>query len=112
MNVITNSKKQPSEDWPSPSIIAELKIRTGLSLRQLAYRNGYAPATLRAALDKPYPNMERIIAHAVGVEPKEIWPSRYDIHGKSNRPMGRPVRNQKKNTTPKQRRNAKSCRED
>ncbi|ROD80150.1 hypothetical protein C4Z03_027390 [Klebsiella pneumoniae subsp. pneumoniae] len=29
------------------------------------------------ALDRRYPKGERIIASAIGVEPSEIWPSRY-----------------------------------
>ncbi|MDI5816356.1 helix-turn-helix domain-containing protein [Salmonella enterica subsp. enterica serovar Cerro] len=28
-------------------------------------------------MDKPYPRGERIIADALGVEPRDLWPSRY-----------------------------------
>ena len=47
-------------------------------MRKLSIHYGYAPTLVRQALDKPYPNAERIIAEALGVSPETIWPSRYD----------------------------------
>ena len=76
-------------DWRNPHIIAELKVKTGKSLRQLSEENGLASNTLSQALQRPYPNAERIIAAAIGVEPKQIWPSRYDSQGKSSRRKGK-----------------------
>jgi len=61
----------------------------GYSLRQLAKLNGYGNQnSLAAALRRPYPLAEAIIAEAIGVPVIEIWPSRYGVDGKPNR--GRP----------------------
>ncbi|EAM6404684.1 helix-turn-helix domain-containing protein [Salmonella enterica] len=57
-------------------IIAELKKR-GISLAELGRRHGRSIHTAKNALDKPYPNGERWIADALGMEPKDIWPDRY-----------------------------------
>ena len=63
-------------DWHPADIVAELHKR-GWSLRRLSMAHGYAPGSLRKALRHPWPTAERIIAHAIGVSPREIWPSRY-----------------------------------
>ncbi|MFQ5510120.1 MAG: helix-turn-helix domain-containing protein [Leptospirillia bacterium] len=68
-------------DWHPADIVAALR-KVGTSLRKLSIANGYAPHTVKAALNKPYPNGERIIADALGVHPMEIWPSRYTDEGK------------------------------
>ena len=62
--------------WPREHIIAELH-RRGMSLRQLGFEHGYMRDTLRHALDRPYPKAERIIAAALGLSVKTIWPARY-----------------------------------
>lgn len=46
-------------------------------MRQLAFRHGVTPSTLKGALDHSYPKSERIIAQAIGISPEEIWPCRY-----------------------------------
>ena len=64
------------EDWHRADIVCELR-KVGWSLRKLSLASGLSVHSLKAALDKPWPNGERIIAHAIGVAPETIWPSRY-----------------------------------
>lgn len=79
-----NTSKKPvpaaNEDWHRVDIKAALE-RAGYSLRQLSLQHGYAPGSLKAALDTPWPGAEQIIARAIGVAPTVIWPSRYDADG-------------------------------
>lgn len=63
-------------DWHRADIKAALE-KAGWTLRRLSMAHGYAPLTIGQALLRPYPHMERLIAHAIGVKPSEIWPSRY-----------------------------------
>lgn len=77
MNNSNRPKKSPSLDWHRAEVVCALRL-AGWSLRQLAKHHGYAsPTTLTHALDRHWPKGERIIAAAIGVEPKVIWPSRY-----------------------------------
>ncbi|BBE11093.1 helix-turn-helix domain-containing protein [Halorhodospira halochloris] len=65
------------QDWHRADIVAALR-KSGWSLRSLATHHGYSsPTTLATALTRPWPKGERLIASAIGVEPKTIWPSRY-----------------------------------
>lgn len=63
-------------DWHRADIIAELR-KKGTTLASLSRNAGLNARTLNNALDRRYPKGERIIASAIGVEPAEIWPSRY-----------------------------------
>ncbi|WP_420996204.1 helix-turn-helix domain-containing protein [Cupriavidus sp. 30B13] len=92
-----NTPKKPvlgsNKDWHRVDIKAALE-RAGYSLRQLSLQHGYAPGSLKATLDRPWPCAERIIAGAIGVHPAEIWPSRYDasgnpMSGRNQRGIGR-----------------------
>lgn len=76
MYSLANQKKVPVEDWHQADIIAELK-KSGTNMSALSEANGYSRTSLRNALYRPYPRAEQIIAEAIGVEPKDIWPSRY-----------------------------------
>ncbi|HAX5101917.1 TPA: transcriptional regulator [Escherichia coli] len=69
-------KKSKCEDKSRYDIVADLRKR-GKSLAALGRENGLSASTVKNALDKPYPRCERIIADALGVEPSDIWPSRY-----------------------------------
>lgn len=70
-------KKTDNQDWHPADIIAALH-KAGWSMRQLSLANGYkSPGTLSNAMVRPYPKAEGIIAGAIGLEPKNIWPSRY-----------------------------------
>lgn len=83
MDTLNTSKKpvlDDREDWHRVDIKAALE-KAGYSLRQLSLQHGYAPGSLKATLDKPWPSAERLIGAAIGVHPSEIWPSRYDADG-------------------------------
>lgn len=69
------------QDWHSADIIAALKKR-GTSLAALSRQAGLASATLANALSRSWPRGEKLIADALGISPKIIWPSRYfDVEG-------------------------------
>lgn len=71
------SKKASHEDWHPADIIAALHKR-GFTLRDVAYQHGLrSSSTLSKAMESSYPANERRIADAIGVHPREIWPSRY-----------------------------------
>ncbi|MBJ3814856.1 DNA-binding transcriptional regulator SfsB [Shimwellia pseudoproteus] len=63
-------------DWHPADIIAALRKR-GTSLAAESRRAGLSSSTLANALTRPWPKGEMLIAKAIGVTPKEIWPSRY-----------------------------------
>ena len=66
-----------NKDWQRADIIAAIKKRKK-SLRSLSLEAGLAQDTLRNALERKWPKGERIIAHALGIPPEIIWPSRYN----------------------------------
>lgn len=76
MRSILSQKILQSEDWHQAEISAELK-KIGISVAALSKKNGLSRHTLRNVFYRHYPKGERIIAQAIGVEPKDIWPSRY-----------------------------------
>lgn len=78
MHTILDQKNCQSRDWHQADIIAELKKR-GTNLSALSTANGYTRNGLRNALYRKYPKAERIIAEAIGVQPEDIWPSRYPV---------------------------------
>lgn len=81
------SKKASREDWHPADVIAALR-KKNITLRGLAQAHGLtSSSTLSAALTRSYPANERRIAGALGLHPKEIWPSRYNADG-SRRPQG------------------------
>ncbi|MDM5073177.1 helix-turn-helix transcriptional regulator [Aeromonas caviae] len=63
-------------DWHRADVIAALKKR-GMNITSLSRDSGLAAGTLANALRAPWPKGEKIIAGALGLEPKDIWPSRY-----------------------------------
>ena len=75
-NATLTNLSHDGDDWHRAEIVCELRKR-GWSLRRLGVANGLSVHSLKAALDKPWPNGERIIADAIGVAPEDIWPSRY-----------------------------------
>ena len=75
MHTNESQKKQPI-DWHDADIIAGLK-KAGTNMSALSVANGYTRNGLRKALYRKYPKAERIIAGAIGVNPEDIWPSRY-----------------------------------
>ncbi|WP_033577685.1 helix-turn-helix domain-containing protein [Dickeya chrysanthemi] len=63
-------------DWHPADIIAALR-KKGTSLSAVSRQAGLCSATLSNALYRPWPKGELLIAAALGVNPEEIWPSRY-----------------------------------
>ncbi|QUW59465.1 helix-turn-helix domain-containing protein [Salmonella enterica] len=69
-----------SQDWHRADIKSALEKR-GITLRDLSRQAGVrnlSPDSLRNVFTRSWPRAERIIADALGITPKEIWPSRYD----------------------------------
>ncbi len=64
------------QDWHVEDIKCALRKRR-ITLKSLSINAGLAPSTLNNALRVSYPKAERIIAEALGLEPRDIWPSRY-----------------------------------
>lgn len=93
MRTTAAQKKPVPQDWHPADVIAAVR-KAGWSMRQLAFANGYESSTAIAhALRRAYPKAERIIAEALGIQPQEIWPSRYNADGTPNRtPGSKPLR--------------------
>ena len=85
------SKKADPKDWHNADIKAALE-KQGWSLMRLSKFCGYNGNIVKHALHKPFPAGEKFIAEAIGVHPKDIWPSRYNADGTAIRPPGRPIR--------------------
>lgn len=64
------------QDWHPEDIKCALRKKR-ITLKKLSIEAGLAPCTLNNALRVSYPKAERIIASALGLEPRDIWPSRY-----------------------------------
>ncbi len=63
-------------DMHPADIIAQLKKRN-LSLAAVSRQAGLSSSTLANTLSRPWPKGEFLIAQALGIDPAEIWPSRY-----------------------------------
>lgn len=71
-----------NKDWHKQDILAAIRKEKG-SLAALSRESGLSPRTLANALTRPWPKGEVIIADAIGVSPREIWPSRFiDYRGR------------------------------
>ncbi|WP_051327189.1 helix-turn-helix domain-containing protein [Desulfatibacillum aliphaticivorans] len=80
---MAQTKRKEPRDWHKAQIKAALEMR-GTNLHLLGPDNGYAETSAYDVFRRPLPRMERIIADILGVEPWDIWPSRYDA---DNRPL-------------------------
>lgn len=65
-----------AHDWHKADVKAALE-KAGFSLSRLSRESGLQAGTLRKVFVMPYPKAQRIIARAIGVDPRDIWPSRY-----------------------------------
>ncbi|SMG52367.1 helix-turn-helix domain-containing protein [Cedecea sp. NFIX57] len=65
-----------AQDWHPADIIAGIR-KKGTSMAALSRDSGLASSTLANALTRHWPKGERLIAEALGKQPEEIWPSRY-----------------------------------
>lgn len=80
-------KKASHEDWHPADVLAALH-KAGWTLRGLAHEHGMTnSSSFSAAMVRSYPANEKRIADALGLHPKEIWPSRYFEDG-TPRPRG------------------------
>lgn len=70
--------------WHPEEIKAAIRMK-GSTMAELSRRNGYGEGTVRQALHRPYPAVERIVADHLGVAPEVIWPDRYGPDGTPNR---------------------------
>lgn len=73
-----------AQAWSWPKIKWKL-AEAGTSLAGLAKANGYQRASFSKMKVNASPPIQQIIADAIGVAPKLIWPSRYHRDG---RPKG------------------------
>lgn len=81
------AKKPVIEDWHPADIKAALHKR-GITLAGIAKAAGMASSSgLSSTFYRSYPLNEQRIAAAIGVHPKVIWPSRYNVDG-TQKPRG------------------------
>ena len=77
----------PAQDWHPADIVAALH-KAGYTLAKLAEEHGLTTGqTFSHAMRRSLPVSEKRIADALGIHPKEIWPSRYHADG-SPKPRG------------------------
>lgn len=70
----------PPLGWHRADIKAALEKR-GLNLSSLSRAHGYSSQACSRALRVQWPQVERIIADALELEPLELWPDRYHADG-------------------------------
>lgn len=59
----------------------QLRVEQGTSVAAIAKEHGMGRRNLYVAFVRPFPRAEKILADALGVTPKELFPERYDQHG-------------------------------
>jgi Ner family transcriptional regulator len=64
-------------DWHPWDIKAAL-AKKGYSFARIAKENNYARTSPNDVLRRPSTILENIVASIIGVNPWDIWPSRYD----------------------------------
>lgn len=62
--------------WTPKRILYEIHER-GMTLEQLALRNGRNPSSFRNIWTRPNSINESIIAEFLGMKPEMLWPNRY-----------------------------------
>lgn len=85
---MARNENAEAKDWHRAELVAALHMR-GWSLRQLSLSANLSEGAFARATRMPYPRAERAIADALGLHPRDIWPTRYDAAGLPNRPRGR-----------------------
>lgn len=55
--------------------------KTGITLTELALNNGLSESLARAALRRPQPSGNRVIAAYLGRKLNELWPEWFDVNG-------------------------------
>lgn len=83
----TTAKKASQKDWTPGRVKMELHD-AGMTLAGIAEAAGLtSSSSLSAAFTRSSPAAEKRIAEALGIHPKDIWPSRYFPDGE-RRPQG------------------------
>lgn len=67
-------EQEPTMDWPA--VLAEIH-RRGMTLTELANRNGLNPPVFRQVKSRTNFKAQQIIADFIEVKPESIWPTRY-----------------------------------
>jgi len=80
---MTIRPKPKKEDWHPADVLAALKKR-GKTLAGLSRAHGYHATAAGKALKRPWPALEALIAAELGLEPEDIWPTRYGRAKKSH----------------------------
>ncbi len=68
-----------------PEDIKAMIRKRGCSLEALSLRLGYCRSAVDTALRRPWPAVQAGIASFLGVEPTDLWPSRYEANGSPKR---------------------------
>lgn len=83
----SDAKKTSREDWHPADIKAALE-KKGWTLKALADHHGIkGSSSLSHTFLRSMPLNEQRIANALGVDPQDIWPSRYEEDG-AKKPRG------------------------
>lgn len=83
-----NTKHHAPQDWDRHAILAELR-RRGLTYADLGRAHGVNVRAVRDALYGSAPKYEHLIADALGLDPAQIWPSRYSAEAVAANPWRR-----------------------
>ncbi|MRJ41164.1 hypothetical protein AKK86_02525 [Idiomarina sp. FenBw--71] len=67
----------PASDMHPADVKCALE-KAGWSLRQLSKKHNLSPSAFAKALVTRVPRLQKIIADELGINPWDIWPSRYD----------------------------------
>ena len=67
----------------------------GTTMSKLAQANGITRTCLYTVWRRTYPKMEKLIANALGLEPHQMFPERYQSNGLPIYRMGPPSKNRK-----------------
>lgn len=67
-------RPSPAMDWPG--IVAGLH-RQGMTLTELAKRNGLPANACRAVSSRANYKAQKVIAEFLGMKPEDLWPERY-----------------------------------
>lgn len=65
---------EPKLDWQG--IVAEVH-RQGMTLTELARRNGLPDSACRKVQNQGHYKAQQVIAEFLGYKPEELWPTRY-----------------------------------
>lgn len=87
-------------------IKADLFLR-GLTFAEVDRLHDLPPGTARSAVRHPHPKGEAAIAAALAVEPRQLWPERYDASGQRLSPQ--PLENYRRPPTLRQRRKERAA---